>query len=466
MSKVTKRRSPDTFVILFAILIVIAGLTWIIPGGNFETQQVDGRNMVIPGTFHEIDNEPQGLGAILMAPIRGFVDASLIIGFVLLVGGVFGILQRTGAINAGISTLARAHERSPLVRALLIPIFMTIFSLAGAVFGMSEEIIPFIIIFIPLALKIGYDSIVGVAIPFLGAGVGFAGAFLNPFTVGIAQGIAEVPLFSGLGYRFLLWSITTTIAILFVSRYANRIKKDPKHSLTFSDDVIKRTKYLNEASSAESTLLPEHKRALLMFVLGLLVLVWGVLFQQWYIEEIAGLFLITGILVGVVGKLSTKEITNSFTEGAKDLVMTALIIGLARGILIIATDGQIIDTMLNALASQITQLHPIVSAQFMFITQSVINFFVPSGSGQAALTMPVMAPLADLVGVSRQTAVLAYQMGDGFGNMIIPTSAVTMGVLTLADIPWERWAKWLLPLELIFLVIGFIFLIPPHFWGW
>ena len=146
--------------------------------------------------------------------------------------------------------------------------------------------------------------------------------------------------------------------------------------------------------------------------------------------------------------------------------MTALIIGLARGILIIASDGQIIDTMLNALASQITQLHPIVSAQFMFITQSVINFFVPSGSGQAALTMPVMAPLADLVGVSRQTAVLAYQMGDGFGNMIIPTSAVTMGVLTLADIPWERWAKWLLPLELIFLVIGFIFLVPPHFWGW
>ena len=466
MSEVTKKRSPDTFVILFAILIVIAGLTWIIPGGNFETQQVDGRNMVIPGTFHEIDNDPQGLGAILMAPIRGFVDASLIIGFVLLVGGVFGILQRTGAINAGISTLARAHERSPLVRALLIPIFMTIFSLAGAVFGLSEEIIPFIIIFIPLALKIGYDSIVGVAIPFVGAGVGFAGAFLNPFTVGIAQGIAEVPLFSGLGYRFLLWSIVTTIAILFVSRYANRIKKDPTQSLTFSDDVIKRSKYLDETSSIEATLLPEHKRALLMFVLGLLVLVWGVLFQQWYIEEIAGLFLITGILVGLVGKLRTRQITRSFSEGAKDLVMTALIIGLARGILIIASDGQIIDTMLNALASQITQLHPIVSAQFMFITQSVINFFVPSGSGQAALTMPVMAPLADLVGVSRQTAVLAYQMGDGFGNMIIPTSAVTMGVLTLADIPWERWAKWLLPLELIFLVIGFIFLVPPHFWGW
>jgi len=466
LSQLSTSKSPDTFVILFAILILIAGLTWVIPGGVFDTHIVNGRSEVIPGTFHELDNEPQGFGAVLMAPIRGFVDAALIIGFVLLVGGVFGILQRTGAITAGISTLARAHDRSRIVRALIIPLFMTIFSLAGAVFGMSEEIIPFIIIFIPLALKIGYDSMVGVAIPFLGAGVGFAGAFLNPFTVGIAQGIAEVPLFSGLGYRFLLWIASTAIAILFVMRYASRIKKDPTLSLTYEDDIKKREKYIDEGESAEAALTTQHNRALLVFAAGILVLVWGVLARQWYIEEIAGLFLITGIAVGIVGKLKVNEITSSFASGAKDLVMTALIIGLARGILIIAKDGQIIDTMLNALASQITQWHPIVSSQFMFITQTLINFFVPSGSGQAALTMPVMAPLSDLVGVSRQTAVLAYQMGDGFGNMIIPTSAVTMGVLTLADIPWERWAKWLLPLELIFLILGLLFLIPPFFMGW
>jgi len=466
LTQKAKRRSPDTFVILFGILILIAGLTWVIPGGSFETQAVNGRTVVVPGTFHELENEPQGLGAVLMAPIRGFVDASLIIGFVLLVGGVFGILQRTGAITAGISTLAKAHDRSPVVRAMLIPLFMTIFSLAGAVFGMSEEIIPFIIIFIPLSLKIGYDSMVGVAIPFLGAGVGFAGAFLNPFTIGIAQGIAEVPLFSGLGYRFLLWLVSTTIAILFVLRYARKIKKDPQFSLTYEDDLLKRKKYANESVDSQLHLTPEHKRALFSFVAGILVLVWGVLVRQWYIEEIAGLFLMTGILVGVMGKLKVDEITASFSSGAKDLVMTALIIGLARGILIIAEDGQIIDTMLNALSAQITHLHPVISAQFMFLTQTLINFFVPSGSGQAALTMPVMAPLADLVGVSRQTAVLAYQMGDGFGNMIIPTSAVTMGVLTLADIRWERWARWLLPLELIFLFLGFAFLVPPHFWGW
>lgn len=466
MSTRSKSKSPDTFVILFGILILLAALTWIIPGGEFDTQIVNGRSEVIPGTFHEIDNQPQGFGAVLMAPIRGFVDASLIIGFVLLVGGVFGILQRTGAITAGISSLAKAHDRSQLVRVMTIPLFMTIFSLAGAVFGMSEEIIPFIIIFVPLAIKIGYDSMVGVAIPFLGAGVGFAGAFLNPFTVGIAQGIAEVPLFSGLAYRFLLWTICTTIAILFVMRYAKKVKENPEMSVTFEDDQNKRLKYAIPEGSASESLTPEHFRALLVFIMGILVLVWGVLIKQWYIEEIAGLFLITGILVGIVGKLSVNEITSSFSNGAKDLVMTALIIGLARGILVIARDGQIIDTLLEALSSQIIHLHPIVSSQFMFLAQTVINFFVPSGSGQAALTMPVMAPLSDLVGVSRQTAVLAYQMGDGFGNMIIPTSAVTMGVLTLANIPWDRWARWLLPLELIFLVLGLIFLIPPHFMGW
>jgi len=461
-----RRKSPDTFVILFSILIIIAGLTWVIPGGVFDTHEVNGRSEVLPGTFHEIDKQPQGFGAVLMAPIRGFVDAALIIGFVLLVGGVFGILQRTGAVTAGISTLARAHDRSKIIRALTIPLFMTVFSLAGAVFGMSEEIIPFIVIFVPLALKIGYDSMVGVAIPFLGAGVGFAGAFLNPFTVGIAQGIAEVPLFSGLGYRFLLWIVSTAIAIVFVMLYANRIKKDPTLSVTYEEDVKKREKYLDMADSEDATLTAQHHYALLVFAVGILVLVWGVLARQWFIEEIAGLFLITGILVGVVGRLTVTEITSSFGSGAKDLVMTALIIGLARGILIIARDGQIIDTLLNALSSQIIQLHPIVSSQFMFTTQTIINFFVPSGSGQAALTMPVMAPLSDLVGVSRQTAVLAYQMGDGFGNMIIPTSPVTMGVLTLANIPWERWAKWLLPLEFILFILGLLFLVPPFFMGW
>ncbi len=461
-----RSKSPDTFVILFTILIIVAVMTWIIPGGAFDTQEVNGRVEVVPGTFKEISNDPQGIGAVLMAPIRGFVDAALIIGFVLLVGGTFGVLQRTGAINAGIATLARAHSQSQIVRALTIPLFMTIFSLAGAVFGMSEEIIPFIIIFIPLAIKIGYDSMVGVAIPFLGAGVGFAGAFLNPFTVGIAQGIAEVPLFSGLGYRFVLWSTATLLAILYVMRYARRIKKDPKSSLTYEADSEKRAEYLNDADKSELVLEPRHKQVLAAFTVGILVLVWGVLAWQWYIKEIAGLFLATGLSVGIIGRLSVKEITRSFTEGAKGLVMTALIIGLARGILIIARDGQIIDTILNSLSSLLVGLHPILSSQFMFITQTLINFLVPSGSGQAALTMPVMAPLADLIGVSRQTAVLAYQMGDGFGNMIIPTSAVTMGVLTLAGIPWERWVRWILLLEVYFLILGFLFLIPPYLLAW
>ncbi|MCJ7553251.1 MAG: TIGR00366 family protein, partial [Ignavibacteriaceae bacterium] len=203
-----------------------------------------------------------------------------------------------------------------------------------------------------------------------------------------------------------------------------------------------------------------------VFLAGLAVLIFGVLKYGWFIEELAAVFLITGIAVGIAGKLSAGEITDSFIKGAKNLIGTALIIGLARGILILSRNGKIIDTILFEMSAPISSLNPVVSSQAMFIVQTFINFFVPSGSGQAVLTMPIMAPLSDLVGVSRQTAVLAFQMGDGFTNMIIPTSAVTIGVLTLADVPWEKWARWILPLELIFLILALLLLIPPNLMGW
>ena len=401
-----------------------------------------------------------------MSPIGGFIAAAEIIGFVLIVGGAFSVFQKTEAVDSGILAIAKAHKKSKLVRLLLIPIFMTIFSLAGAIFGMSEEIIPFILVFVPMALILGYDSITGVAIPFIGAGAGFAGAFLNPFTIGIAQGIAEVQLFSGIEYRIIVWFIITITAILFVTRYANRVKKNPSLSVTFANDEKKRKNLHLEKLDNFDGIDKQHKMVLFAFLIGLLVLVFGVLKYQWFVQEICAVFLLTGIVVGVLGKLSVEEITNAFVNGAKDLIGTALVIALARAILIVATDGKIIDTILYSLSSMVEDFHPIISSQAMLVVQTLINFFVPSGSGQAALTMPIMAPLGDLVGVSRQTAVLAFQFGDGFSNLIIPTSAVTMGVLTLAEIPWEKWAKWILPLEIIFFTISLLLLIPPYFIGW
>ena len=459
-------RLPNTFALLTVILIIVAGLTWIMPGSHYDTIEMNGRQVLDPSSFAYIEADPQGITDLLMAPIRAFVDAALIIGFVLLIGGVFGVLQKTGAIEGGVRNLARAHQSSPWVRRLTIPIFMVLFSLGGAIFGMAEEVIPFILIFVPLALALEYDTMTGIAIPFIGAGAGFAGAFFNPFTVGVAQGIAELPLFSGLTYRVICWAIVTLVAIVFVMRHAAKVKRDPALSLTYELDEEGRRQLLQSAGDAEKSMTWNHRAVLIIFGLGILTLVYGVLEKQWYIEEISALFMAIAFLAAMVGRLSVDETTDSFLSGAKTLVATALVIALARSILVIAENGHIIDTILHSLAGVAGGIPPVVSAQFMFIVQTILNLFVPSGSGQAALTMPIMAPLADLVGVTRQTAVLAFQFGDGFSNLIIPTSGVAMGVLSLARVPWSTWARWIIWLELIFLVVGFALLVPPVLMGW
>ncbi|MGC9364177.1 MAG: YfcC family protein [Fidelibacterota bacterium] len=466
--KLTTIKAPNTYLLIFSIIIITAGLTWLIPSGEYNRTEMDGRSVVVPGSYQPVESNPQGIWAILKAPIRGFTDksAALIVGFVLIVGGVFAVLEKTKAIDAAIKAIVNAHTRSPLIEILFIPIFMVIFSIGGGSFGMGEEVIPFILIFVPLSLALGYDSIVGVAIPFVGAGSGFAGAFLNPFTIGIAQQIAELPLFSGIVYRLICWLICTAVAIAFVMLYALKIRKSPQKSVTFEMDKRKRKNlHLGDMEYFQGVE-RHHKLALWVFAIGMLGMIFGVLKYQWYIEEICAVFFLTGIIIGIVGRLSVREFSDAFVAGAKDMVATALIIVLARGILIIAEDGRIIDTMLSGLAGSIQNLHPVVSSQAMFVIHSIINFFVPSGSAKAALTMPIMVPLADLVGVTRQTAVLAFQFGDGFSNMIIPTSGITMGVLSLSGISWEKWAKWLLPLEVVFLIVGFLLLIPPYFTGW
>lgn len=465
-------KAPDTGLLIFSIIAIAVVLTWIVPAGAFEKTEIEvegvgTREVVVPGSYHRVEQPFASLGGRLMhsvamlfkAPILGFIDpdAAPIIAFVLLIGGAFAVLQKTGAVDAGLRRLVRASRQSRLIEVLLIPLFMTLFSLGGAVFGMSEETIPFILIFVPLALALGYDSITGVAIPGLGSGVGFAAAFLNPFTVGVAQGIAGLPLFSGAGFRVGLWFVATAVVTAFVMRHAHRVHKDPERSPTFALDQRKRAEGMH-LDLADEAFTGRQKATLVVFAFGIAALVFGVLAYQWYIIEIAALFVALGIAMGVVGGLGPDATAKAFMEGAKDLAVTAIIIALARGILIVMVDGQIIDTILYGAASAVGQAGPTVAAQAMFAFQTAINFFIVSGSGQAALTMPLMAPLADLIGVTRQTAVLAFQMGDGFTNMIIPTSAVLMGSLTLAGVPWTTWAKWLIPLQVALFLLGLVVL--------
>jgi uncharacterized ion transporter superfamily protein YfcC len=460
----TKFKLPHTFVLLFAILALIALATWLVPGGKYETHLVNGKQLVDPSTFHYIPSAPQGFVALMKAPIKGFVDAALIIGFVLIVGGTFNVLARTEAIDSAIKSLAKAHDNSRFLQVALIPVFLTLFSIGGATFGMNEEAIPFVLIFVPLALALGYDTVVGVSIPFLGSQVGFSAAFLNPFNVGIAQGIAGVQIFSGLYYRLIVWFLATAVTIAFMMWYAARVKKDPRKSPTYQLDLDKRLAMPNGLGEFHG-MTRTHKLVLSVFLGALIVMVIGVIKFDWYIDEIAALFLTLGIVIGLIGRLNSDQIVEAFLQGARDLVGTALVIALARGTMILARDAHIIDTMLHSLMPLVQSSNPIFAAQKMFAIQTVINFFIHSGTGQAALTMPIMAPLADLVGVTRQTAILAYQFGE-FTTPMIPTSGITVGVLALARIPWITWARWMVPLQLIYAVLALALLVPPCLMAW
>jgi uncharacterized ion transporter superfamily protein YfcC len=474
-------RIPNAYVLIFALLAIAAGLTWVVPPGQFERTERDGRTVVVPGSYelvapdrplppgNTVRPEPQGVGDVLRAPLRGFVEAAEIIAFILVVGGAFKVLEATGAVRAGIArTIVAFRGRE----SLLIPVVMVLFSLGGAIFGMSEETIPFVMLFVPLALAMGYDSITGTAMPFVAAGAGFAAAFINPFTLGIAQGIAELPPVSGIGYRVLVWTVTTGVAIAWVMRYAARVRRDPTRSPTYAQDRARReAEGLGAGAdtawgSLDGPMTRTHRLVLGAFLLTLVALVVGVLRWGWYIEEIGALFLGFAIVAAVLARLGGDRTVEAFLRGAAELVGAALVVGLARGILVVSRDGGIIDPMLHLASTGIGALPPVVGAQMMFIAQSLLNFFVPSGSGQAALSMPLMAPLADLVGITRQTAVLAYQFGDGFTNLIIPTSGVLLGVLGAARISWIVWARWMLPLQVVFFVIALLMLIPPVLTGW
>jgi uncharacterized ion transporter superfamily protein YfcC len=454
------KKFPDTITILLIISLVFILLTWVIPAGEYEREILNGREVVVPGSYKAVDANPQGLGAFLMAPIKGFVSAALVIGFVFLVGGAFSIINITGAINAGLYNIIKFSKRKPQYKVLIIPAITALFSLGGATFGMSEEILVFILITIPLSYALGYDAMVGAAIPIIGTGVGFAGAFTNPFTIGIAQGIAEVPIFSGMGYRIVVWAILTGIACIAMGLYCRKIEKDPTKSPLYGMKLG----HLDELKESEIPALTNRRRyVLITLFLAIAFLIYGVNEYSWYINEIAALFIGLGMLSAIIYRMPISEAVEAFLDGAKEMMIAAMVIGMAKGLLVIAQDGKIIDTMLYGIAIVAGNAPKVVSVELMLAFQSALNFFIPSGSGQAALTMPIIAPLSDILGISRQVSVLAFQMGDGLTNMIIPTSGVTMGALSIAKIPFNKWLRWAFPIVVLLFIASGILLLPPAF---
>lgn len=441
---------PHTYALLFFVIVLVAVLTYMVPAGEFNRAEdpATGRIFVVPDSYHEVESNPISFFEVFKAIPAGMEKSGYIIFFVLMIGGSFGILQATGAIDSGIMEVVKKMKGREKA---IIPVVMVIFSLAGAILGSAEELLPFYPIVISLALALGFDTLTGTAMVLLGAGAGFAGAFLNPFTVGIAQGIAGLPLFSGIGYRLISYAIILAVAIVYVYRYANKIQKNPELSVTYEEDKLKHYEFkLGETS--EFTI--RHKLVMSVLVFGLGILAFGVVKLGFYITELTAMFLIIGIIAGVVGGLSIDKIAEEFVKGAQGLVYGALVIGLATSIMVVMQEGKIMDTIIYSLANLVQGLPPTLSGVVMFVVQSFLNVVIPSGSGQAAASMPIMAPMADLVGISRQSAVLAFQFGDGFSNVINPTSGYFMAAIAIGGIKWEKWAKWMLPLFLTWSFIG------------
>lgn len=453
-AKKKKFKVPHTYVILFSLIILTAILTYIIPAGQYERVQLGDRTVVDPDSFTYVASNPASLFDVFKAVPRGLGAAQSIVFFIFIVGGSFNIITQTGAIEAGITKVALSLKGK---EKLLIPIIVAIFSIGGGTIGMAEEAIVFVPIGIALARAIGYDAIVGMAMVSLGAAVGFTAGFMNPFTVGVAQEIAELPMFSGIALRLAIWACSIILVTFYIFRYANKVKEDPKKSLVYELEQQEKHTALDLENVTEMT--KRHVWVLLIFLAGIALLIYGVFVYKWYMTEIAALFLAMGIIAGLAGGMDVNEVAKQFIIGAKDLTTGALVVGIARGMLVTMENGLILDTIVNALAGAIAALPQAISAVAMFVVQSFINFFIPSGSGQAATTMPIMTPLADVIGVTRQTAVLAFHLGDGISNSIIPTSAVLLANLSVAKIKYEDWVKFVWKLMALWSLIAAVFMV-------
>lgn len=463
---------PDAFVILFFVVMVAALATHLIPAGMFDTitDPITNKTTLVADSFHYAEQQS---GVALFADngnigffnfaFEGMVSGDKwgsaigVMMFIIITGGAFGIIMQTQAINNGILALI---ERTKKLETLFIPLLFILFSLGGAIFGMGEEAIAFCIVLLPLMRAIGYDGITTVLVTYVATQIGFATSWMNPFSVAIAQGLSGLPLMSGMEFRMAMWIVFTAIGTVFTMRYAKQIKSLPTQH--HNDLQTNETKQLSEYSSTDSVIL-------LTFFLGIAWVIWGVIARGYYIPEIASQFFTLGCVIGFIAiitqRLKTNDVANAFKNGAKELLPAAMIVGMAKGIVIIlggdnAGEASVLNTILYFTSQGLEGLPATLSASLMFFFQSIFNFFVASGSGQAALTMPIMAPLSDLVGVSRQVAVIAFQLGDGLTNIIIPTSAALIGCLGVAKIEWLVWAKFVWRFMLInaLLAIGFIIL--------
>jgi uncharacterized ion transporter superfamily protein YfcC len=451
---------PTAYTILFVLILFVAALTWIIPAGEYDrvVNEELGREVPVPGTYHEVEASPQRLlRSMLMAPIAGMYDPAAgearaidVALFVLMIGGFLGVVTKTGAIDAGIGRAMTALRGREI---WMIPILMALFAAGGTSYGMAEESLAFYALIIPVMIAAGYDALTAVAIIMLGAGIGTLGSTVNPFATVIASNAAQIPFTDGILSRVVILVLGWLACVVYVMRYASRVKANPSASLVADMKADNEKHFLKGKGAATIEFTPARRVILTIFAITFAIMIWGVSSAGWWMGEMSALFLGSAILIGLIARMSEKELTGTFVDGAKDLLGVALIIGVARGIVVVMDDGKITDTILFWATQAVGDLSTVLFVNVLFWIEVLLSFFVPSSSGLAVLSMPIMAPLAEFAGASREVAVTAYQSANGLVNLINPTFAVVMGGLAIGRVGYDRWLKFMWPLLLVLVVL-------------
>ncbi len=473
MSKgfLSRIRIPHVFTLLTGVILFSSLLTWVIPSGSYERQTMQvgqlERSVIIPNSYEQVPKHyslqgilspdapegrasPVGLQGFLSAIPRGMEAAADIIFFIFVVGGVFGILSRTGAIVSGIHHLLNRFRNSG---PMLTIILMSAIAVGGSTLGMGEEFIPLVPIFLIVSKEMGYDRVFGLALVFVAAETGFAAATTNPFTVNVAQSIAELPLNSLMGFRLIFLVCSLAVVLTYVLRYGARVRLDRANSV-MPDDAFE----LAESSVEIEAFNSRHRLILISCVAIFAFILYAVQAHGWWMAEMGGGFLLMGFVAVWISGISIADAARAMARGMEDMVVAALVVGFARGVQVVLSDAMVLDSIVFYAALFLENFSTYVAAAGMFFFQTILNFFIPSGSGQAAVTMPIMAPLADVLGLSRQVAVFAFTCGDGFSNTIIPTSGILMAMLGLSGIPYEKWLKFMIPLFLRLALLAVVFL--------
>ena len=454
-----KFHMPTAYTILFILLILVAAATWIIPAGAYQRQGEE--ETPIAGTYAPVEQQPQGVGDVLLASFEGFYDAVDVALFILMVGGFLGVVMKTGAIDAGVANVIRLLGGKEI---LLIPVLMVLFSLGGTSFGMWEETMAFYPLLIPVFAAAGYDALVGIAVVLLGSGTGVLASTVNPFATGIAAGFAGVSLGEGLILRVVMLVVMDAAAVWFVMAYARKVRAHPEKSLVA--DMPQ--KFSGKRGGETPTLNGKRKIVLVIFTVTFLVMVYGVIpFDDigaplpalgWWFPELSALFMASGMIIGLIYGMGEQETLDAFVAGAADLIGVGFIIGVSRGITTLMNGGMITDTVLYWGERALDGAGSVTFILLVYLIYLPLSILIPSSSGLATLSVPIMAPLGEFAGIGGALIITAFQSASGLVNLITPTAAVVMGGLAFGNVPYDRWVRFIWKLVLIFFLLTVAFL--------